>query len=100
MRITRALVLRIAVAAALLAATSAAFPEDMGAPDAPVTDVVVHLHVTAQGAVTNASVVKPVRSDLDTEAIKLVSGWLYDPGICNGRAQEYAIDAVVHFQGR
>lgn len=75
-------------------------PRGEGAPDAPVTDVVVHLHVTAQGTATNVSVVKPIRSDLDAEAIKLVGGWLYDPGTCNGAAQEYTINAVVHFQGR
>ncbi len=75
-------------------------PRGEGAPDAPVTDVVVHLHVTAQGTVTNVSVVKPVRTDLDAEALKLVSGWLYDPGTCNGNAQEYTINAVLHFQGR
>jgi TonB family protein len=60
----------------------------------------VHLHVTAQGTVSDASVVKPVRPELDAEALKVVSTWLFDPGTCNGGAQDYTIDSVVHFQGR
>ena len=75
-------------------------PHGEGAPDAPVTDVVVHLHVTALGTVTNAQVLKPVRSDLDAEAVKLVSGWLFQPGTCNGNPQGYVINAAVHFQGK
>ena len=75
-------------------------PRGEGAPDAPVTDVAVHLYVTPQGTVAHASVVKPVRPDLDAEALKVVSGWLYDPGTCNGVAQGYIINSVVHFQGR
>lgn len=75
-------------------------PRGEGAPDAPVTNVLVHLHVTAEGTVTNAQVMKPVRSDLDAEAVKLVSAWLFQPGTCNGNPQEYVINSVVHFQGR
>jgi TonB family protein len=74
-------------------------PPGEGAPDAPVTDVVVHLHVTAAGTVTGAQVLRPVRPDLDAAAVKLVSGWTYQPGTCEGQAQDYGIDTVVHFQG-
>jgi TonB family protein len=75
-------------------------PRGEGAPDAPVTDVWVRLHVTSQGTVGNAEVVKPVRADLDAEAVKLAGTWLYEPGTCNGHPQEYVVDAVMHFQGR
>jgi TonB family protein len=74
-------------------------PRGEGAPDAPVTDVVVHLHVTATGTVTGVEVLRPVRPDLDAAAVKLVSAWTFEPGTCEGHAQDYAVDAVVHFQG-
>ena len=79
---------------------SAPQPRGQGGPDAPVTDVVVHVHINAQGTVTDTEVLKPVNSDLDKEAQKLVSGWIYEPGTCNGNAQEFQVDATVHFQGR
>lgn len=75
-------------------------PKGEGGPDAPITDVAVHLHVSAQGTVSSAEVPKPVNPELDKEAQKLVSTWVYEPGTCNGRAQEYTIDVTVHFQGR
>jgi TonB family protein len=78
---------------------SAPQPHGEGAPDAPVTDVVVHLHVTATGTVTGAQVLRPVRADLDAAAVKLVSGWTFTPGTCEGHAQDFAMDTVVHFQG-
>lgn len=74
-------------------------PRGEGAPDAPVTDVVVHLHVTPTGTVTGAQVLRPVRPDLDAAAVKLVNGWTFTPGTCEGHAQDFAIDTVVHFQG-
>jgi TonB family protein len=74
-------------------------PRGEGAPDAPVTDVVVHLHVTATGSVTGAEVLRPVRPDLDTAAVKLVSGWTFEAGTCEGHAQDFPVDTVVHFQG-
>ncbi len=74
-------------------------PKGEGAPDAPVTDVAVHLHVSATGTVSSAEVLRPVRADLDAEAVKQASKWVFDPGTCDGKAQEYVIDVVLHFQG-
>jgi hypothetical protein len=56
-------------------AKSAPQPRSEGGPDAPVTDVTIHLLVSAMGTVENAEVVKPVREDLDAEATKVVSKW-------------------------
>jgi len=81
-------------------AKSAPQPRGEGGPDAPVTDVTMHLLVSANGAVEDAEVVKPVREDLDAEATKVVSKWVFEPGTCDGRAQQYEIDVTVHFQGR
>jgi outer membrane biosynthesis protein TonB len=64
-----------------------------------VTDVAMHLLVSAQDAVENAEVVKPLREDLDEEAKKVVSTWVFDPGRCDEHAQQYQIDVTVHFQG-
>jgi TonB family protein len=74
-------------------------PHGEGAPDAPVTDVAVHLYVSATGTVSGAEVLRPVRADLDAEAVKQASKWVFEPGTCDGRAQEYVIDVVLHFQG-
>ncbi len=71
-----------------------------GAPNAPVIDVTVHATVTAQGAVTGAEVLKPVRPDLDADAIKLASTWRFTPGNCEGSPKEFPIDITIHFQGR
>ena len=81
-------------------AKSAPQPRGEGGPDAPVTDVMMHVLVSAKGTVENAEVVKPVREDLDAEATKVVSKWVFEPGTCDGRAQQYQIDVTVHFQGR
>jgi TonB family protein len=74
-------------------------PHGEGAPDAPVTNVAVHLHVSPTGTVSSAEVVRPVRPDLDAEAVKLASQWVFDPGTCDGRAQGFVIDVTLHFQG-
>ena len=74
-------------------------PRGEGAPDAPVTDVAVHLHVSPTGTVSSAEVLRPVRPDLDAEAVKVASQWTFDPGTCEGRAQEFVTDVVLHFQG-
>ena len=74
-------------------------PQGEGAPGAPVTDIAVHLHVSPTGAVSSAEVLKPVRPDLDEAAVKLAGQWVFDPGTCDGHAQEYVIDVTLHFQG-
>ncbi len=74
-------------------------PKSEGAPDAPVTDVAVHLHISATGTVSSAEVLRPVRADLDAEAVKQASKWVFEPGTCDGHAQEYVVDVVLHFQG-
>jgi hypothetical protein len=81
-------------------AKSAPQPRGAGGPDAPVTDVGVHLLVSAEGKVLSAEVVKQVREDLDAEAQKVASTWIFEPGTCDGHAQQYKIDVTVHFQGR
>ena len=75
-------------------------PRALGGLNAPVIDVEVHAHVSAEGSVTHAEVEKPVRADLDAEAVQLVSTWRYSPGTCEGQVQDFPVNVMVHFQGR
>jgi TonB family protein len=79
---------------------SAPQPASKGGVDAPVITVEVRVHVRPDGTVGNAEVLKPLRNDLDSEAVELVKTWTYQPGVCEGTKQDFAIDAAVHFQGR
>jgi TonB family protein len=75
-------------------------PAAKGGVDAPVITVEVRAHVSPDGTVGKAEVLKPVRDDLDAEAVELVKTWIYQPGACEGAKQDFAIDVAVHFQGR
>jgi TonB family protein len=79
---------------------SAPQPAAKGGVDAPVITIEVRVHVRTDGTVGKAEVLKPVRDDLDSEAVELVKTWTYQPGACEGTKQDFAIDAAVHFQGR
>jgi TonB family protein len=79
---------------------SAPQPAAKGGVDAPVITVDVRVHVRPDGTVGKAEVLKPVRDDLDAEAVELVKTWTYQPGVCEGNKQDFAIDAAVNFQGR
>jgi TonB family protein len=75
-------------------------PPAKGGFDAPVITIEIRVHVRPDGTVGKAEVLKPVRDDLDSEAVALVKTWTYEPGSCEGTAQDFAIDAKVRFQGR
>jgi TonB family protein len=79
---------------------SAPQPAAKGGVDAPVIAIEVRVHVRPDGTVSKAEVLKPVRDDLDAEAMELVKTWTYLPGSCEGARQDFAVDAVVRFQGR
>ena len=63
---------------------SAPQPAAKGGIDAPVITVEVRVHVRPDGTVGKAEVLKPVRDDLDSEAVELVKTWTYEPGVCEG----------------
>lgn len=79
---------------------SAPQPVAKGNPDAPIVTVELRVRVRADGTVSSVQVLKPVRDDLDAEAVSLVKTWIYQPGNCEGTKRDMAIDAAVHFQGR
>lgn len=70
------------------------------APDSPVVHVHVHAHVRLDGKLEAAEVLKPTEPELDAEALKLVSTWIYKPSMCNGNPSSTAVDLVVNFQRR
>jgi len=39
-------------------------------------------------------------TDLDAEALRTVSTWTFQPGLCDGHTVTLGADFVVHFQGR
>ncbi|MGD0627877.1 MAG: TonB family protein [Terracidiphilus sp.] len=91
---------RICKSFAMPVPKSAPQPAAKGGVDAPVITVDVRVHVRPDGTVGKAEVLKPVRDDLDAEALELVKTWTYQPGVCEGNKQDFAIDAAVYFQGR
>ncbi len=74
-------------------------PEARGGPDAPVIDVVIRLYVGNDGTVSQPHLTRPVRPDLDAEALKLVQTWVFEPATCNGHPNAVPSDVVLHFQG-
>jgi TonB family protein len=40
------------------------------------------------------------RPELDAEAMRTVSNWTFQPGLCDGHVVTLGADFVVHFQGR
>jgi TonB family protein len=79
---------------------SAPQPVARGGIDAPVITVELRAHVRPDGTVSSAEVLKPVREDLDSEAVALVKTWTYQAGSCEGTKQNFSVDATVRFQGR
>ena len=75
-------------------------PAALGGINAPIITVDVRTHVRADGTVGHAEVIKPVRADLDEEAVQLIKTWIFQPGTCEGNKQEISIDVPIHFQGR
>ena len=80
--------------------TRAPQPEVHGGPDAPVVDVTLRVWITTEGTVITPQIVHPDRPDLDAEARKLVTTWLFRPPTCNGQPNGIPADITLHFQGR
>jgi TonB family protein len=68
-------------------------------PQSAVVPVSVHLHVSTEGKVESANVLKAGRPELDAEAVKLALTWHYKPSLCNGTARDSVVDAILSFQG-
>jgi hypothetical protein len=74
---------------------SAPQPPDAG--PGPWYDVPVHAVIGRDGHVYEASVLPAGRPDLEKQAVAIVSGWLFSPGLCGGKPTVVDANFVVHF---
>jgi len=72
-------------------------PQPVTAGAGPWYDVQVHGVIGADGHVHEASVLTAGRDDLEKQAVQIVSGWVFSPGVCNGKPIPVIADLVVHF---
>ena len=72
-------------------------PQPVAAGAGPWYDVQVHGVIGDDGHVHDASVLATGRDDLEKQAIQIVSGWVFSPGVCNGKPIPVDADLVVHF---
>lgn len=72
-------------------------PQPVEAGAGPWYDVQVHGVIGEDGRVHQASVLAAGRDDLEKQAVQIVSGWVFSPGVCNGNPVPVNADLVVHF---
>ncbi len=72
-------------------------PQPATAGAGPWYDVHVHGVIGEDGHVREAAVLSAGRADLERQAVKIVSGWVFSPGVCNGKPVPVDADLVVHF---
>lgn len=72
-------------------------PQPATAGAGPWYDVHVHGVIGEDGHVREAAVLAAGRADLEQQAVQIVSGWVFSPGVCNGKPIPVSADLVVHF---
>jgi hypothetical protein len=72
-------------------------PQPTTAGAGPWYDVRVQSVIGENGHVREAAVLPAGRPDLEQQAIQIVSGWIYSPGLCNGKPIPVIANLVVHF---
>ena len=72
-------------------------PRPASAGAGPWYDVEVHGVIDEHGHVIEAAVLPAGRADFEHEAVQIVSGWVFSPGLCNGEPIPVIADLVVHF---
>ena len=72
-------------------------PQPVAAGAGPWYDVQVHGVIGEDGHVFEAAVLAAGREDLEKQAVQIVSGWVFSPAVCNGKAVPVNADLVVHF---
>ena len=72
-------------------------PQPASAGAGPWYDVQVHGVIGEDGHVYEASVLTAGSDDLEKQAVQIVSGWVFSPGVCNGKPIPVSADLVVHF---
>lgn len=72
-------------------------PQPTSAGAGPWYDVRVHGVIGEDGHVREAAVLPEGRADLEKQAVQIVSGWIFSPGVCNGEPIPVDANLVVHF---
>jgi len=72
-------------------------PQPASAGAGPWYDVQVHGVIGEDGHVYQAAVLPVGRADLEKQAVQIVSGWIFSPGVCDGKPIVVNADLVVHF---
>lgn len=72
-------------------------PQPADAGPGPWYDVRIHGVIGNDGRVHEAAVLPAGRSDLEKQAVDLVSTWTFTPASCNGKSTTVNADLVVHF---
>ena len=72
-------------------------PQPASAGAGPWYDVQVQGVIDEHGHVIEAAVLPVGRAELEKEAVQIVSGWVFSPGLCNGEPIPVYADLVVHF---
>jgi hypothetical protein len=72
-------------------------PQPATAGAGPWYDVQVQGAIGEDGHVYEAAVLPAGRADLEQQAVQIVSGWIFSPGLCNGKPIPVSADLVVHF---
>jgi len=72
-------------------------PQPVTAGAGPWHDIQVHGVIDTDGHVRDASVLTGGSGDLEKQAVQIVSGWVFSPGVCNGNPIPVIADLVVHF---
>ena len=72
-------------------------PQPASTGPGPWYDVHVHAMIGEDGHVYDAAVLAADRPDLEKKAVQLVSGWVFSPGVCEGKPIAVNADLVVHF---
>jgi hypothetical protein len=72
-------------------------PQPASAGAGPWYDVQVHSVIGEDGHVYEASVLTVGEDNLEKQAVQIVSGWVFSPGLCNGKPIPVSAELVVHF---
>jgi Gram-negative bacterial TonB protein C-terminal len=72
-------------------------PQPASAGAGPWYNVKVQAVIGADGHVYEAAVLPAGREDLERQAVQIVSGWVFSPGVCNGKPIPVGANLVVHF---
>ncbi len=72
-------------------------PQPATAGAGPWYDIQVHGVIGEDGHVHEAAVLAGGRDDLEKQAVQIVSGWVFSPGVCNGKPVPVVACVVVHF---